>query len=578
MRLFYLSAVVTVITATSASQSGSCRCLPGDECWPSPSTWDEFNKTIDDRLIATAPLGSPCHDPTYDEETCTLLRTGWTDPEPHYQSSSSVMAPFFANASCDPFQPISKPCLLGNYISYAVNVSSASQVSKSLAFAKKHNIRLVIRNTGHDYQGKSTGAGGLGLWMHHLKDLQFVSHKDRYYTGPALKMGAGVQGFEAYAAADENGYQVVGGECPTVGIAGGYTQGGGHSALSSRYGLGADQALAWEVVDGTGRHIIARRNNEHRDLYWALSGGGGGTYAVVLSLTVKVHRSTPVSGLNLTFSRTGLSRETYYTAISSYQSIQAGIVDAGGMAITTFTNESFILSPVTGPDIPVAQLVGLLKPWISSLDSLRIKYEMHSAEFPTYLSQFEGMQGFIPVGIAQYGGWLIPRSVVLNRTADLTSAFESIVEDGGTVINVALDVSKKVAGDVGNAVLPAWREALVHSTLTTVWDWTDVNAMKEAQRKMTEDYVPLLQGLAPRSGAYLNEGDFRQPDFQTAFYGENYERLRAIKGIYDPDDMFYALTGVGSDAWEQKADGRLCRVDNGSLEERGFGLGYFDEL
>ena len=46
-----------------------------------------------------------------------------------------------------------------------------------------------------------------------------------------MKMGAGVQGFEAYAAADKAGLAVVGGECPTVGLAGGYTQGGGHSAL-----------------------------------------------------------------------------------------------------------------------------------------------------------------------------------------------------------------------------------------------------------------------------------------------------------------------------------------------------------
>ena len=56
-------------------------------------------------------------------------------------------------------------------------------------------------------------------------------------------MGAGVQAFEAYYAADARGLRVLGGECPTVGIAGGYTQGGGHSALSSIYGLGADQAL-----------------------------------------------------------------------------------------------------------------------------------------------------------------------------------------------------------------------------------------------------------------------------------------------------------------------------------------------
>lgn len=53
-------------------------------------------------------------------------------------------------------------------------------------------------------------------------------------------MGAGVQGFEAYEAAHAKELAVVGGECPTVGIAGGYTQGGGHSALASKFGLAAD--------------------------------------------------------------------------------------------------------------------------------------------------------------------------------------------------------------------------------------------------------------------------------------------------------------------------------------------------
>ncbi len=68
------------------------------------------------------------------------------------------------------------------------------------------------------------------MWTHNLKD-QEVLHKyvGPTYSGPALKMGAGVQVFEADEFADKFGYRVVGGECPTVGIAGGYMMGGGHS-------------------------------------------------------------------------------------------------------------------------------------------------------------------------------------------------------------------------------------------------------------------------------------------------------------------------------------------------------------
>jgi FAD/FMN-containing dehydrogenase len=65
-------------------------------------------------------------------------------------SSSSVMQTYFANHSCDPFAAESSTCLLGNYVDYAVNVSSANDVIAAINFAKKNNIRFVIRNTGHE--------------------------------------------------------------------------------------------------------------------------------------------------------------------------------------------------------------------------------------------------------------------------------------------------------------------------------------------------------------------------------------------------------------------------------------------
>lgn len=67
-----------------------------------------------------------------------------------YQSSSSIMAPFFANGTCDPFHSVEQKCSLGNYVVNAVNVSKPEHVSKALAFATKYNIRVVIRNTGHE--------------------------------------------------------------------------------------------------------------------------------------------------------------------------------------------------------------------------------------------------------------------------------------------------------------------------------------------------------------------------------------------------------------------------------------------
>jgi FAD/FMN-containing dehydrogenase len=157
------------------------------------------------------------------------------------------MQSYFANRSCDPFSDRSTPCTLGNYVSYSLKATEARDVVAALDFAKHQNVRILVRNTGHDYLGRSTGAGALAIWTQGLKDISFTQWSDQYYSGPAVKVGAGVLGYEILEAAHAQGLAVVSGECATVGLAGGFTQGGGHSALSTAFGLGADQTLAFEV-------------------------------------------------------------------------------------------------------------------------------------------------------------------------------------------------------------------------------------------------------------------------------------------------------------------------------------------
>lgn len=137
------------------------------------------------------------------------------------------MAPLFTNNSCNPFLEPDAPCTLGNLVSYAVNASCPADFQKTLAFADKHNIRLVIRNTGHDYNGKSTGAGSLAVWTRFMKDQQLVNYTSPTYTGKAVKMGAGVEVIDSYRFAHQHGLVSVGGDCPNVGVVGGWTQGGG---------------------------------------------------------------------------------------------------------------------------------------------------------------------------------------------------------------------------------------------------------------------------------------------------------------------------------------------------------------
>jgi len=131
--------------------------------------------------------------------------------------------------------------------------------------------------------------------MHNLKGMSFLNYTSPYYTGPAVRVGAGVQNFEVYQAASQHGLRVVSGSCPTVGMAGGFTQGGGHGPLGATYGLGADNTLEFEVVTVDGQQLAAS-STQNADIYWALSGGGSGNYAVIISMTAKAHTDGPLAG------------------------------------------------------------------------------------------------------------------------------------------------------------------------------------------------------------------------------------------------------------------------------------------
>lgn len=70
------------ITWTAAAAGGSnCRVLPGDGDWPSTNDWDQLNRTVDGRLVATIPVGTPCHDPNYDAGACSQLQAAWQLPQ-----------------------------------------------------------------------------------------------------------------------------------------------------------------------------------------------------------------------------------------------------------------------------------------------------------------------------------------------------------------------------------------------------------------------------------------------------------------------------------------------------------------
>ncbi|CAK4032103.1 FAD binding domain [Lecanosticta acicola] len=468
------------------------------------------------------------------------------------------MAPFFTNMSCDPFTPRSAQCIIGTYVQYAVNASSATEYQNALSFATSRNIRLAIRNTGHDFLGKSTGAGALAIWTHNIKEISVTDYRSAAYSGKAMKIGAGNQFFEVYPAANAAGVVVVGGTCPSVGMAGGYTQGAGHGLLVSKYGFSADQTLAWEVVLVNGT-LVTATPSQNSDLYWALSGGGGGSYGVVLSLTVKAYPDQPTAGANLTFAASqNVSRDLFYQGVERFLAQLPAILDSGASSIWSITNASFTLAPTAAIGQTKEQIDALHQPVVDALTQLKIPHTYFSANYPTYLEMLNAMDTGYETAMYSIGSRLIPRDVIVGQTRNLTQAINKIESYHTQILGSSFNGTHTPTSP--NSLNAGYRDATMSLSIGTLYDDNNRTANVESNNLMTNTLVPALSSLIPGGGnAYVNEGDPFEPKFQKVFWGENYDRLLRIKNAYDPNSFLWAQAAVGSEAWTLQSDGRLCR-------------------
>ncbi|XDG05430.1 hypothetical protein ABKA04_005045 [Annulohypoxylon sp. FPYF3050] len=503
----------TVITSAIDSQkttdtSSDCRALPGDAAWPSESKWDQLNSTVGGRLIASLPLGSVCHDHHYDEKQCNYLPS---------------MGYWFQNSTCDPWVDRKLPCELKNSAECAIDIASPADAIAGVKFAHENNIRLTIKNTGHDYLGKSVGKGSLALWTHHLDSIDVKDYDQPWYKGPAIKFGSGVSGIRAIEAARDAGLRVPGGACPTAGFAGGFIQGGGHSPLSGAYGMAADTALEWEVVlaDGT---LITATPQQNEDMYFALSGGGGSTFDVVISVTVCAFPDGTVGGASLSIDRQGLSNDTFWKGITSFQK-----------ALPDFNKAD------------ESQVHQLIFGFTADLDSLRLKYNLTVSISQTYVDHFGKYFGPLPWGTVSIGalasGRFIPLSVSQASPEKIVSAYREIVDSTqilltSTAQDVSINSERKPAAS--NSVMPGWRNALqiiiMERKFRSNISWSDKQAL-ESQLV-----------------------DFAERHFDSLVPNSNYQKLLDIKHKYDPNNVFWAATAVGSDAMTVASDGRLCKA------------------
>jgi hypothetical protein len=204
-------------SSSSQASNRSCKVYPGDAGWPSDETWASLNQAVGGNLLKPHPQASVCYDgPYYDAAECSRISANWTNSYTHLEDPIEMFSPIYQGLTCMPPAIYdSKGCTPGGFPMYVINATTAQHVQAGVNFARNTGVRLVVKNTGHDFLGKSGGAESLSIWTRHFKDIRYIpEYEDKAsgYSGAAFKCGTGVQAFEIYKAASEHGKVVVGGE------------------------------------------------------------------------------------------------------------------------------------------------------------------------------------------------------------------------------------------------------------------------------------------------------------------------------------------------------------------------------
>lgn len=151
----FLASVASFINPITANfHKPSCKAVPGSPDWPSTQSWAKLNSSVSGQLIKTIPPGSVCHpsQPNFNALSCAAVQAGWLTVKYHYEDPVSSDWNNVNNDTCLPLPVF--PCSGAGYPIYVVNATTKEQVKKGVDFARENNVRLIVKGTGHDYQGR----------------------------------------------------------------------------------------------------------------------------------------------------------------------------------------------------------------------------------------------------------------------------------------------------------------------------------------------------------------------------------------------------------------------------------------
>jgi FAD/FMN-containing dehydrogenase len=571
-----------------AQSRQTSRVRPGDAAWPSGARWQELARAVGGRLVRVeSPLAACAAAPT--QAACTALFHALENPYAIGDDVALTQSLGWIGAW------ISQPSV------YAVAAESAADVAAAVGFARAHHLRVVVKGGGHSYQGTSNAADSLLVWTRRMDALSvhdaFVGAGCAGRMAPqhAVSVGAGAIWGRVYdAVTTRSGRYVQGGGCLTVGVAG-LIQSGGFGSFSKAYGTAAASLLEAEIVtaDGTVRTVNACNDP---DLFWALKGGGGGSFGVVTRLTLRTHELPTFFGgvfANIRATSDAAFRRLIGRIVDFYADtllgphwgeqiavrpgnrLEVAMVFQGlERAQAEATWQPFLAWIAASPqdfalEAPPAILAaparrfwdpaflrgipGLVLRddragasdanlfWASNREEAgQILYAYQSAWLPASLLQPSGRGALGDALFAASRHW----GVSLHTNKGLAGAPPDVVQAArDTATNPAACDAFALAISAAHGS-PAWPGIAGHEP--------DVAAARSRADAVSRAMAP-LRALVPQPGSYVSESDFFEPAWREAFWGANYARLLAVKDRCDPDGLFVVHHGVGSERWS--ADG-----------------------
>ncbi|KAF5338748.1 hypothetical protein D9611_013341 [Ephemerocybe angulata] len=542
-----------------------CKCSDLDACWPQAAAWSALNASVGGNLQKVVPDPAVCYNTfegvaTYNQQACSDVTRNFNGQD--WQSDRAVSNHWmlWTNNTCLPTTNRNAECTLGFLPRYVIMAKTREHIKAGIDFARTNNVRLIIRNTGHDFMGRSTGYSALAINTHSFKNVTFIPK----YTGPggwtgsAVTVGAGIQGRELLRLANQQSPKVaiVTGECPTVGFAGGYIQGGGHGPLASYYGMAADQALSYEVITASGEYLTANADT-NPDLYWGLRGGGPSTFAVLLSVTVKTFPETPSAGLVLSLN-TNNNQDLFWRGFAAFHNLSPRWVENGMFVYYELFGASLNIRPFVGVNMTRTKITEVVQPLFDQLRTLGITYTSTITEYTTFFDLYTALFQDESAGVTSLVGGRVFTKTDINANGN--AIVDAMRRSGAGFVGHIVGPGR--AGPVDNAIHPAWRDAASFSissvNLAAQATWAQ---KQQAQTQLTNSVDAPLRAASPNGAAYVNEGNLEEPDWQKAYWGSNYPRLLELRKKWDPNGVFYARTTPGTEAWEVVDYGRrLCRL------------------